>query len=97
DVDDSTTFQSAGGSISIRPMTAAAAAWAPPPWTSKGEAGPAQQTSDLTTIVQELVDRAGWSSGNSMSLIISGTGKRTAESFNGTPTAAPLLHIEYVG
>jgi hypothetical protein len=37
----------------------------------------------------------GWAPGNAMAIIITGQGKRTAESYNGTSTAAPLLHIEY--
>jgi hypothetical protein len=34
-------------------------------------------------------------SGNSLVLIVSGTGARVAEAFDGTPAAAPLLHVDY--
>jgi hypothetical protein len=30
-----------------------------------------------------------------MVLLVSGSGKRVAESFSGTPTGAPLLHVEF--
>jgi hypothetical protein len=42
-----------------------------------------------------VVDRLGWSSGNSLVLILSGTGARVAEAFDGDAPGAPLLVIEY--
>ena len=38
---------------------------------------------------------AGDYGGNSLVLIITGTGERVAESFDGLPAAAPLLHVEF--
>jgi len=64
-------------------------------WKIKREAGADQKTSDLTTVIQEIVDRSGWASGNSLAVIITGSGKRVAESIDGYPAAAPLLHVEY--
>jgi hypothetical protein len=46
-------------------------------------------------VIQEIVNRPGWASGNSLVILISGTGKRVAESFNGDKTGAALLHVEY--
>ena len=60
-----------------------------------GEAGRDQRTPDLSPVVQELVDRPGWSGGNALALIITGTGRRTADSYDGSAAAAPLLHIDY--
>jgi hypothetical protein len=42
-----------------------------------------------------LVEKTGWSSGNSLSIIITGTGERTAVSYDGNPGGAPLLHVEF--
>ena len=95
DVDNAVTFVGAQGNISNRTRTTASASWIPVPWTATGEAGPAQQTSNISAVVQEIVDRPGWAGGNSMVIIITGTGERTAESFNGDADGAPLLHIEY--
>jgi len=53
------------------------------------------QTPDLKDIVQEIVDRGGWQSGNPMAFIIGGTGRRTAKSYDGQSGSAPLLHVEY--
>jgi hypothetical protein len=33
--------------------------------------------------------------GNSLVIIITGTGERSAESYDGRPSGAPLLHVEY--
>ncbi len=93
--DDAASFSAAPQDISSRPTTAAAVSWSPPGWNTVGEAGPNQQTPGLSAVIQEVVDRTGWTSSSSLALIVSGTGYRTAESFDGDPTAAPLLHIEY--
>jgi len=60
------------------------------------------QTPDIASIIQELVDRGGWESGNALVLIITGSGKRVAESYNGAAghgdtTLAPKLVVEYTG
>jgi hypothetical protein len=46
-------------------------------------------------VIQEIVDRPGWSAGNALVVIVTGSGKRVAESYNGLPSGAPLLHVEY--
>jgi hypothetical protein len=94
-VDNATTFVDATGNITNRTTTSASVAWSPVPWTTVGQAGPDEQTSDIATVIQEIVNRPGWSSGNALAIIITGTGKRTAESFNGVSSAAPRLHVEY--
>ena len=95
-VDDAATFSSSSFDITSRAVTSASSTWSPPAWSTVGEAGAAQQTSDLTAVVQEIVDRGGWSAANAMAFVIDGVGKRVAESFDGKAAAAPLLHIEYV-
>ncbi|SVC42406.1 uncharacterized protein METZ01_LOCUS295260, partial [marine metagenome] len=52
-------------------------------------------TPDLTAVVQEVVNRTDWSSQNNMGFVISGTGTRTAESFDSDPSKAPRLVIKY--
>ena len=95
DIDDAATFTTSSGNISIRPTTTAAESWSPVPWTGVGDAGPDQQTPNIASVVQEIVGRSGWASGNSLVIIITGTGERVAESYNGVSAAAPLLHVEY--
>jgi PKD repeat protein len=94
-VDNAPTFADVRYNVSSRLRTTASVPWSPVPWTTKGDAGPEQQTPNIATVIQEIVNRPGWSSGNSLVIIIAGTGERVAESFDGIPDAAPLLHIEY--
>jgi hypothetical protein len=80
--------------VSSRARTAASVSWTPPPWTTVGQAGAGQRTADLRPILQEIVNRSDWVSGNSIVIIITGTGHRTAKSFEGLPAAAPLLQVQ---
>lgn len=89
------TFQTNTFNLSTRPVTEAAVAWSPPAWNSVGATGPDQRTPDLAPILQEIANRPGWTSGSSLALLLTGSGKRTAESYDGDPSGAPLLHIEY--
>ena len=95
DVDDAAAFVSTANNVSSRATTDASAAWNPAAWTTVGQAGLAQRTSDLTAIVQEIVARPGWLAGNDMAFVITGSGTRTADAFEDSATTAPLLHIEY--
>ncbi len=65
--------------------------WQPITWYTLDEIG---------SIVQEIVSRADWQSGNSLSLILkapqpSGNAGKTAEAYDGLPTLAPQLTITY--
>jgi hypothetical protein len=94
-VDSAVTFSNIKYNISSRPTTFTGVSWSPDPWLIVGEAGVAQQTPDISPIIQEIVDRQGWTSGNSLVIIITGTGLRRAEAFEGVAVGAPLLHVEY--
>lgn len=93
--DSAPTFSSTSKNVSSRPRTAASVAWSPPAWKKVGEAGPGQRTPNLAPVVQEVVNRSGWASGNALAFIVTGKGKRVAESFDGTRTGAPLLRVTY--
>ncbi|HKQ58962.1 MAG TPA: right-handed parallel beta-helix repeat-containing protein [Candidatus Eisenbacteria bacterium] len=94
-IDHAPTFLPVNGDVSRRARTAASTTWAPPAWTQVGEAGDAQRTPDLSAVLQEVIDRPGWASGNAVAFIITGTGHRTARSFEGRAAGAALLHVEY--
>jgi len=93
--DDAPTFTNVVGNISSRPATIATVPWSPDPWLTAGDSGPNQRTPDITSIIQEIVDRPGWSPGNSLALVITGTGKRTAKSYNGSAAIAPQLRVQF--
>ncbi|WP_292327783.1 RTX toxin [Mesorhizobium sp.] len=96
DTDDASAFTSTSFNVSSRATTDASATWTPAPWTTVGEQALAERTPDLTAIVQEIVSRSGWAAVNDMAFLITGTGTRTADSYEYNPASAPLLHIEYV-
>ena len=81
--------------ISSRPRTTSAVPWSPAEWSTVGEAGPDQRTSDIASIIAEIVYRPGWRVGNSLVVILTGTGKRVAEAFDSHQAGAALLHVEY--
>jgi hypothetical protein len=94
--DNAATFTTATRNISTRNRTISAVSWTPPAWPSRNVAGPDQRTPNLAALVQEIVNRPGWQSGNALVLIVTGTGKRVAEAFDGVPAAAPLLRVDYI-
>jgi acid phosphatase type 7 len=94
-VDNSAPFNAGTNNVSARSRTAAAVTWSPAAWSSIGQASIDQQTPDIKNIVQEIVDRGGWNSGNALGVIITGTGKRTASSYEKSPQSAPVIKVTY--
>ncbi len=93
DEDDVATFAASTDDISSRSTTSAAVTWAVEDWTTSGER---YATDDISTIVQEIVGRGGWSSGNNMAFVVeTGTGSRIADSYNSDPARGPRLTITY--
>jgi hypothetical protein len=90
DVDDASTFSTTNSDISGRVQTAASVDWAPDEW-SIGNSGAAQRTPDISSVVQEIIARNGWTSGNSMAFMIAST-----NGYNGNERAADS-HEEGVG
>ncbi len=81
---NSAPFENAPYTVSSRYKTATAVNWSGIPlWTVEHEAGPLQQTPDLAELMQEIIDMDGWSAGNAISFIMTGEGRRSAESFEG--------------
>jgi len=86
-VDRAVDADSSDGSIG----TSASTLWDPEPWTA-GESGEDTRV-DVTAVLQEIVDRTGWSVDNDIAFsvqYVSGSGKRVAER-----DPAPELVIEW--
>ena len=92
--DTAPAFVKSTANLSSRSRTSSFATWTPAAWPTIQVAGLDQRTPDLTSIIQEVVSRPGWLSGNAIAILITGTGRRTAEAIDGT--RAPVLHLEYV-
>ena len=54
-----------------------------------------KKTDDIKEVIQEIVDRSGFSTNSSIAIIIEGSGKRTAISYDKNPNSAPELIITY--
>jgi hypothetical protein len=89
---------SAGGNITNRQTTAETVTWTPPGW-SNNQSGIAQRTPNLSAIVSTIIQNNGWEYGNPITFIITGTGSagilRRAYSYDGSPTQAASLTIQY--
>lgn len=95
DTGNASRFNSSNYDISGRAKTNASASWSPADWSSVGAAGINQRSSDLTDIVEEVISKTDWNSGNAMAFILTGSGKRVSEAYDGQPSGAPQLYIEY--
>jgi hypothetical protein len=95
DADNSPQFSTAFKDVSGRLTTSAEVNWEPPDWPTVGAAGTNQRTPDLISIVQEIVNRPGYTQSSAISIIITGTGRRTAEAYEGAAESAALLTVDY--
>ena len=93
--DNAGAFTTTARSVSTRSRTTATVGWTPVSWPAVGARTADQRTPDLTAVIQEIVSRSRWASGNALVLVVTGTGMRVAESFDGGAARAPVLHIEY--
>ncbi|XKH52033.1 S-layer homology domain-containing protein [Citricoccus nitrophenolicus] len=94
--DDSAAFSDEAHDLTSRSLTEATAEWSGiPSWDIEHESGTAQRTADLTPVLQEVVDREGWTEGNALSLVLTGEGQRSAESRDGEEDMAPELWVTY--
>ncbi len=98
-VDNASAYSATLNNITSRPDTSAFQTWTiSATWANNGSAGADHRTPDLSGIVQEIVNRSGWSSGNAMAFTLIGSGttsRRDAESYDGTTADSPELVVEY--
>lgn len=92
--DNPATFTSTTNDVTNRTKTAASVSWTLSNWS----ANQAYQTVDIKTIVQELVNRAGWASGNAMAFFVYGaTGTRAAYNYETSGQSSPRLKVTFDG
>jgi hypothetical protein len=79
--------------LSTLPQTGAALHWENvPPWLIRNYPEPSP---DVSAILQEIIDRPGWQSGNAISFIITGSGTRAAHAYEGDPGRMVGLTFKY--
>jgi len=96
-VDNAEPFTTASANLTSRAFVSAYVDWAlPTSWSN----GSAHQSPDLASILQPIVDRAGWGGGNSVVFITQGNpdfpaGNHRIRTYNHGSTWAPVLQVDY--
>ena len=91
--DNAPAFTFSQNNVSSRTRTSEAVTWSDiAPWNQIDQI---HQSADISPVVQAIVNRSGWQSGNALAIIITGSGTRTARSYNASATKAPKLVITY--
>lgn len=95
DADSASAFGSSARNLSSRTKTSASSTWQPRSWSTNQ----ITRSSELKDIVQEIVNRGGWQSGNALAFTITGSGSasRAAMSLNKSQAYAPTLVVSYGG
>ena len=94
DIDDAPTFTNSDGDISSRTLTSASVTWNIPEWDDNKSKSD-QRTSDITSILEEIIQRPNWTEDNSMVFIITdGQGSdRDAYTYDEKSSKAAKLYI----
>lgn len=95
DADSAAAFVEQSNDLSNRVRTSALVAWQ---GVSNWKKNTQYLTPDIAAVIQEIVDRPGWASGNNLAILIRSDdldGKRLAVSHDGQHPKAPLLHITF--
>lgn len=93
--DSAAAFATQDNALSQRDQSSKFVSWQPQSWTSIGAQGADQRTPNLAELVQDVVNRPQWQSGNNLAFFISGNGERTAQSFEKSASNAARLMINY--
>lgn len=76
--DNAATYARTVDNIGSRPTTQASVPWTPEPWVG----GTTYGTAELKTVLQEIIDRPGWQTGNAAAFVVTGTYTRRAASYD---------------
>ncbi len=93
--DNSAAFEDVSFNISSRLMTENSVSWDIAAWATEGEAGDDQKSPDVASVVQSIISLQDWEAGNALSFVLTGSGSRIAESYDGDASAAPQLIVEF--
>ncbi len=94
DIGNATPYSSTAFNLTDRTKTTAWVNWSIPHWSSVGEK---KNTTNLNSIVEEIVGRGDWISGNSLNIMVRdiyGVGQRTAEDGDSAGQGA-ILYVNY--
>ncbi len=89
--DDAPPWVAAAGFLAAAPKTAASSSWTHPYWSYLK----ALRSSDISNVIQEIVNRGGWNSGNSLSLILDPTSSNYKAYAGNDSLRKPELVVSY--
>lgn len=92
--DHAAPFAETANNLGARALAPLTVPWTPAAWNA-GESNAAQRTPNVAGLVQEVITRPGWVSGNALAFLITGTGHRTAEAFDKSGGFPARLTIGY--
>ncbi len=92
--DHAAPFTDATNNLGARVRLPLSVAWTPAAWTA-GESNAAQRTPNVAGLVQELIARPGWRAGNSIAVLVTGTGHRTADAHDKSGGFPARLTLDY--
>lgn len=100
DADDAGTFTTGASDISSRTLTTAFVDWDVPAW-SAGQDISLSTSPDISSVINEVIGRAGWVSGNAIALVITLSPENTVATFprrravayDGSTGSAPRLLV----
>ena len=98
DSDSAETFSSNNFDLTKRSKLSDSVTWSVSgnSWKTVGAATPEQRTTNISSLIQNIVNRNGWKSNNSIALFLYGSGTREVESYDGDAPGAPLLVVNFV-
>ncbi len=99
-VDNSTAITGSNKNLSSRVKTTESVIWNPSTdWGKNYDKTEKQRTSQIKTIINEIVNRSGWASGNSLTVLLTGTDqgakRRNVFAWEDENKASVWLHVWY--
>jgi hypothetical protein len=99
-VDSAAAITTTAFNLSSRTSTSATVSWSPPAWNNIGDAGVDQRTSNISSIIQEIVNRPGFTTSSNILILFNeptnATPTRVAQAYDLTPANAPTLVVTYL-
>lgn len=81
--------------LSTLPLVGGHVDWAPGPWDQAGDAGANQQTQNLASLLQVIVNDPAYTPDSAVAFIIKGDGLRRARAFEANSPQPAYLTVEY--
>ena len=91
---NSQRFSARDRDISSRSRLAESVTWEVPAWKTEGSADKEQLSPDLTSLLQSIVNRDDWQPGQSISILLQGSGSHAISAFRAADSNAPKLIVD---